>query len=68
VILALAVLRPESKKPAKEPFVAELQQVGIGIGAGVGAFLLLLGLFFVFYMFPKEPNVVPRRSAYYNLE
>jgi hypothetical protein len=68
VILALAVLRPQSKKSAKEPFVAELEQLGIGIGAGVGAILLLLGLFFVFYNFPKEPNVIPRRSMYYNLD
>ena len=67
VILALAILRPVEKK--KEPFVAELeQQVGIGIGAAVGIILLFLGLFFVFYNVPKEPNVIPRRSMYYNLD
>jgi hypothetical protein len=68
IILAFAVLRPQETK-TKEPFVAELEQVGIGVGAGVGVLLLLVGLFFVFYNVPKEPNVIPRRSMYYyNLE
>ena len=66
VILALAILRPVEKK---EPFIAELEQVGIGVGAGVGIIALLLLLFFIFYNVPKEPNVIPRRSTYYyNLE
>ncbi len=66
VVLVLAIL---AKKPKQEPFVAELeQQVGIGVGAAVGMILLFIGLFFVFYNIPKEPNVIPRRTMYYNLE
>ena len=67
IVLLLAILQPQTRK-TKEPFVAELQQGSIGISVGVGLILLFLGLFFVYSSIPKEPNVIPRRSTYYNLE
>ena len=67
VILALAILQPPSK-PSKEPFVAEIEQVGIGVGAGIAFLLLIIGVFFFYYNTPNEPTYVRRRFTYYNME
>ena len=69
VLFGASFLKEQKTKKKVEAFVAELEQAGIGIGVGLGLLLLLFAIvFFFFYRFPKQPNVVPRRSLYYNME
>jgi uncharacterized membrane protein YukC len=69
VLFGASYLKEQKAKKKVEAFVAELEQVGIGLGTALALLVIFFGIaFFFFYRFPKQPNVIPRRSSFYNIE
>jgi uncharacterized membrane protein len=67
-VLVVAILNQKPEPKVKEPFKTDAKEIGMGVGFGVVILLIIMGLFYMFYSFPKAPNVLTRKINFYNLE